>query len=135
MNFMYARHPDELLFEKLKYLYEPIPNMAIVLDLELYKKGITQIYVFDIESKIYYEFINSDMASTDRETIVWTSLKNNFVTIYTKQIRLSFDLDKNEIDDYEDLNLRSHFVKLDMRQQAELLVYELNHPKPEKPDC
>ncbi len=132
---MYYRHADELLFEKLKYLYKPIEGLAVVLDLELYKKGIQQVYVFHIESDIYYEFINSDMASTERETIIWTSLKNNFVTMYAKQIRLSFDLDKNELVDYENLNLRSHFIKLDIRQQAELLIYELNHPKLEKPDC
>ncbi len=132
---MYYRHPDEILFEELKFLYKPIQDVAIVLDLELYKKGITQVYVFDIKSSIYYEFINSKLASIYRETIIWTSLKKQSVSMYSKKLRISFDLDKEEIDGYENLNFRHHFVKLNMKQQAELLIFELNNPKPTKPDC
>jgi hypothetical protein len=129
------RHADELLFEELKYLYQPIVGLAVVLDLELYKKGIQQVYVFDIESEIYYQFINSEMASTYRETIIWTSLKKKSVTMYSKKLLIDFDLDSKSIYRYEDLNYRPHFVKLSIKQQAELLIFQLNNPDSEKPDC
>ncbi len=132
---MYYRHSDELLFEKIKYLYQPIDGTAIILDLELYKKGIRQTYVFDIESTIYYEFINSEMASTHRETIIWTSIKRKSVSMYSKKVIIDFDLESKSIDRYEDLNYRPHFVKLSIKQQAELLIFQLNNPEPEKPDC
>jgi hypothetical protein len=131
----YPRHPDEILFEKLKYFIQPIKDLAIILDLDLYRKGITQMYVFEHKSKEFMQFINCELASNERNFMLWVYLQERYVEIDTKNIRLSYNLEKNELNDYVNLNTRGHFIQLSMKQQMECLVYELNHPKPEKPDC
>lgn len=63
---MYYRHANELLFEELKFLYKPIEGLAVVLDLELYKKGIQQVYVFHVGSAEHDQFINAHMCINER---------------------------------------------------------------------
>lgn len=131
----YPRHEDELLFEELKFFIQPIKDLAIILDLDLYRNGITQFYVFEHSSQEFMQFINCEMASNDRDFMLWVYLQERYVEIDTNNIRISYNLEKNELYEYVNLNTRGHFVQLNLKQQMECLVYELNHPKPEKPEC
>ena len=107
---MYYRHPDELIFEELKYLYQPIEGAAIVLDLELYMKGIRQIYVFHAGSAEHDWFINAHMCLNERPFMQYVSSKKEFVSMYTPNFSLTFDLIKNQLDHYIDNNIRPFFL-------------------------
>lgn len=132
---IYPRHPDEILFEKLKFFIQPIKDLAIILDLDLYRKGITQIYVFEHNSQEFKHFINCELASKNRDFMLWVYLQERYVEIHTTNISISYNLHKNQLEDYENLNTRGHFIQLNLKQQMECMVFELNHPKSEKPDC
>ncbi len=131
----YPSHEDEILFEKLKFFIEPIKDLAIILDLDFYRKGITQTYVFEIGTDEHDQFINAYMCFNKRAFIQYVSARKTFVSMYSRNFSFYFDLEINELTEYVDSNVRPYFINRDIRQQAELLVYELNHPKPEKPDC
>jgi hypothetical protein len=129
----YPRHPDEILFEKLKYFIQPIKDLAIILDLDLYKKGITQMYVFEAKAKEYDRFLNNFMSLQNKSFVIYVWAEKKFVDMCTENFSISYDFEIKMIDEYTDFNMRPSFLSL--KQQVECLIYELNHPKLEKPDC
>ncbi len=129
----YPRHEDEILFEKLKFFIQPIKDLGIILDLDLYRKGITQMYVFELQNKEYDRFLNNFLCLNKKSFVLYVWGKKKFVDMCTENFSISYDFEQKMIDEYIDFNNRPSFLTL--RQQAECLVYELNHPKPKKPDC
>ncbi len=130
---IYPRHSDEILFEKLKFFIQPIKDLAIILDLDFYRRGITQMYVFELQNKDYDRFLNNFLCLNKKSFVLYVWGKKKFVDMCTENFSISYDFEQKMIDEYIDFNIRPSFLTL--RQQAECLVYELNHPKPEKPDC
>ncbi len=130
---IYPRHSDEILFEKLKFFIQPIKDLGIILDLDLYRKGITQLYVFELQNKEYDRFLNNFLCLNKKSFVLYVWGKKKFVDMCTENFSISYDFELKMIDEYTDFNIRPSFLTL--RQQAECLVYELNHPKPEKQDC
>lgn len=130
---IYPRHPDEILFEKLKFFIQPIKNLGIILDLDLYRKGIMQLYVFELKTKEYDRFLNNFLCRNKKSFVLYVWGKKKFVDMCTENFSINFNLDSKTLDTYIDCNVRPSFLSL--KQQAVALVFELNHPKPEKPDC
>lgn len=53
----------------------------------------------------------------------------------SKFLYIWFDLDKNQIIEFRDLTPNPYKLKRTIKQEAELLIYDLQNPKSRRPPC
>lgn len=122
-------------FEEIKAKYEPIVGLHITLDLDAYKAGKEVLYKFPMDSEEYQQ-LNISFTVQEKERVTIGIYKNKgFIFYHGHLLHLRFDLEKNEIKEFCDLTPNPYKLNRTMKQQIELLAYELTYPKPRKPAC
>lgn len=123
------------LFEEIKSKYKPIEGYHLVLDLVAYRNGKEILFKFKLGSEVYRILVNTKYACGNLDCVIITFSNRKIVSLNSKYAYLRYDLDKTDLLEFEDRTVNHHNIKRTLRQQAELLVYELNNPKPQKPIC
>lgn len=107
----------------------------MVLDLDAYKQGVEILTQFEYDSDEYLRLINIEYYDKQKEIVIISSNKGNTVMLNSKILYVEYDCDKKEIIELQDFTPNSYKIKRTLTQQMELLVYDLNNPKPAKPIC
>ena len=106
-----------------------------ILDLDEYKKGKVNINKFDFNSEEYRKLVNIEAYEKNKEIVIISSNGVNCLQYDSKSLYLMFDYDKNIVFEFLDRAPNPNGLKRTMKQQMDLLFYELTHPKPDKPIC
>lgn len=122
-------------FNEIKNKYKPIKNRHLVLDLDAYKLGQEIIKSFEIGSEEYFQLINVERYEKKLEQVIITSNRYNSICFHSKLLIVEYNYDTNEIEHFEDLTPDPYKLNRSMKQEIELLLFELNNPKPRKPAC
>lgn len=123
------------IFEEIKNKFKPIKGFHLVLDLDEYKKGQAIINKFEFKSEEYRKLVNIDAYEKNKEIVIISSNGGNCLQYDSKSLFLMFDYDKNIVFEFLDKAQNPFKLKRTLKQEMELLVYELTHPKPDKPVC
>lgn len=123
------------LFEEIKNKYKPLAGFHLLLDLDAYKQGVEILTKFDFDSDEYHKVVNIEYNEKEKEKVIITSNRRNSISMSSKFLYIWFDLDKNQLIEFSDLTPNPYKLKRTMVQEMELLVYDLNNPKPRKPAC
>ena len=123
------------LFEEIKSKYKPTPGFHLVLDLDAYKQGEEIIQKFEFDSDEYLNLINIEHYDKNTEIVIITSNLGNSLHYISKALRIRYDYDKALLIEFEDYAPNPFKIKRTLKQQVELLVYDLNNPKPAKKIC
>lgn len=126
---------EMLLFEEIKNKYKPIEGYHLLLDLDEYKKGKEILTKYEYDSDEYFRVINIEYNEKEKEKVIITSNKRNSISMTSKVLYIWFDLDRNQLIEFQDLTPNPYKLKRTMRQEMELLAYDLTNPKPRKPAC
>lgn len=124
-----------LLFEELKKKYSPIQGFHLLLDLDAYKQGVEILTQYSYDSDEYFKTVNIDYNEKEKEKVIITSNKRNSISMTSKILYIWFDLDKNQIIEFRDLTPNPFKLKRTLKQETDLLIYELQNPQPRKPAC
>jgi hypothetical protein len=124
-----------ILFEEIKVKFKPIKGYRLLLDLDAYKCGETILTKFELDAENYHQIVNIEYNEKEKEKVIITANNKNTIYYESKLLRICYDYDKNEITELEDLTLNPYQLKRSLTQQIELLVFDLNNPKPQKPAC
>lgn len=123
------------LFEEIRNKYKPIEGYHLVLDLDAYKQGEEILLKFEFDSDEYLNLINIESYDKNKEIVIITSNTRNSILYNSRILFARYDLDKNQLIEFQDLTPSPYKIKRTMAQQMERLVYDLNNPKPRKPIC
>lgn len=123
------------LFVEIKNKYKPIKDFYLVLDLEEYKKGKDIVSKFSFDSEEYLRLVNIEAYEKNKEIVIISSNGTNCLQYDSKSLFLMFDYDRNIVYEFMDRAPNPFGLKRTLQQQIDLLVYDLNHPKPDKPVC
>lgn len=123
------------LFEEIKNKYRPIKGFHLVLDLDAYKMGKEIIHKFRFDSEEYLYFVNVERHEKNIEIVLITSNIMNTLHYFSKALRVRYNYDKELLLEFEDYAPNPYKLNRTLEHQVELLVYDLNHPKPQKPVC
>lgn len=123
------------LFEEIINKYKPIRGCHLLLDLDAYKQGQEILTKFAIGSDEYHKVVNIEYNEKQKEKVIITSNIKNGISYNSKILYARYDCNKRQIVEFEDLTPNPYKLKRTLEQQMELLVYELNNPKPSKPIC
>jgi hypothetical protein len=124
-----------ILFEEIKNKFSPIEGYRLLLDLDAYKCGETILTKFELYDENFHQIVNIEYNEKEKERVIFTSTVENSISYSSKLLRICYDYDKNEITELEDLTPSPYQLKRTLVQQIELLVFDLNNPKPRKPAC
>lgn len=123
------------IFEEIKNKFKPIKGFHLVLDLDEYKKGQAIIRKFELKSEEYRKFVNIEAYEKNKEIVIISSNGGNCLQYDSKSLFLMFDYDRDIVFEFLDKAQKPHKLKRTLKQQMDLLVYDLTHPKPDKPVC
>lgn len=123
------------LFEEIKNKYKPIEGYYLVLDLDAYKRGEEIITKFEFDSYEYHQAVNIEAHEKNKEIVIITSNRCNSIHYNSHSLFVMFNFDKNLMLEFFDKTPNPYRLNRTLRQEMELLAYELNHPKPKKPAC
>jgi hypothetical protein len=124
-----------ILFEEIKNKFKPIKGYRLLLDLDAYKYGETILTKFELNAQNYHQIVNIEYNEKEKEKVIITANHKNTIYYESKLLRICYDYDKNEITELEDLTPNTYQLKRTLAQQIELLIFDLNNPKPRKPAC
>jgi hypothetical protein len=124
-----------ILFEEIKNKFSPIKGHHLLLDLDAYKCGETILTKFELDAENYHQIVNIEYNEKEKEKVIITGNKKNTISYSSKILRIRYDYDKKQIIELEDLTPSPYQLKRTLKQQMELLVFDLNNPKPRKPAC
>lgn len=123
------------IFEEIRNKYKPIIGFHLVLDLDEYKKGQIIIRKFELKSEEYRKLVNIETYEKNKEIVIISSNVRKCLQYDSKSLFLMYDYDKNIVFEFFDKAQNPKNLKRTMRQQIDLLVFDLTHPKPDKPIC
>ena len=126
---------DMKIFEEIRNKYKPIKGFHLVLDLDEYKKGQTIIRKFELKSEEYRKLVNIETYEKNKEIVIISSNVRKCLQYDSKSLFLMYDYDKNIVFEFFDKAQNPKNLKRSMKQQIDLLVFDLTHPKPDKPIC
>ncbi len=126
---------DMKIFEEIRNKYKPIKGFHLVLDLDEYKKGQTIIRKFELKSEEYRKLVNIETYEKNKEIVIISSNVRKCLQYDSKSLFLMYDYDKNIVFEFFDKAQNPKNLKRTMKQQIDLLVFDLTHPKSEKPIC
>ena len=122
-------------FKEIISKYRPVKDYHLVLDLADYKSGKETIYKYKIGSKKYRNYINVECHEKNIDIVIITSNKGNQITYRSQYLYAIFCCDRNEFIEIEDLRSSKRLFERTMKQEIELLFFELHNPQPVKPLC
>ncbi|MEK6627684.1 MAG: hypothetical protein AABY53_03585 [Bdellovibrionota bacterium] len=122
-------------FKEIIPKYRPINGYHLVLDLADYKSGKETICRYRIGSKKYRNYINVECHDKNIDIVMITSNKCNQITNRSKYLYAVFCYDQKVFTEIEDLSPSIKLFNRTIRQETELLFFELNNPQPIKPFC
>lgn len=123
------------IFEEIKNKYKPIAGFHLVLDLDAYKEGEEIITKFEFGSEEYFYLVSIERHEKNKEIVLISSYAMNTMHYFSKALRARYDYDKDLLLEFEDYAPNPYKLNRSLRHEMELLVYELTHPKPDKPAC
>lgn len=123
------------LFEEIINKYKPIKGYHLLLDLDAYKQGQEILTKFVVGCDEYHKVVNIEYNEKQKEKVIITSNIKNGISYNANILYARYDCDKKQIVEFEDYTPSPYKLKRTLEQQMELLVYELNNPKPCKPIC
>ena len=123
------------LFEEIKNKYQPIKNYHLVLDLDAYKIGKEIIHKFEFDSEEYFYLVNIEAREKNKEIVIITSNGEGFIEYDSNKLYLLYNYSKKLMQDFHDKTPNPYGLKRSLKHQMKLLVFDLTHPKAEKPVC
>ncbi len=123
------------LFEEIKNKYKPIEGYHLILDLDAYRKSKEMLFKFKIGSEVYRLLVNSKYANGNKECVIISGNVKKTIVFDSKILYLEYDFDRNVIVDFFDKAPNPYKLNRSLKHQMKLLVFDLTHPKSEKPAC
>ena len=124
-----------ILFEEIKNKFKPIKGYRLLLDLDAYKYGETILTKFELNAQNYHQIVNIEYNEKEKEKVIITGNKKNTIMYRSKILYARFDYDLGQLIEFQDYTPNAYQLKRNLKQQMELLVFDLNNPKPIKPIC
>lgn len=126
---------EMLTFKEIIHRYKPIKGFHLVLDLADYKSGKESLGKYKFGCRKYRQYVNSECHEKNIDIVIITSNMGNQITYRSKFLYAKYCYDRNEFIEIEDPQPFKMKIKRTMRQEIELLFFELNNPQPIKPIC
>jgi hypothetical protein len=124
-----------ILFEEIKNKFKPIKGYRLLLDLDAYKCGETILIKFELNAQNYHQIVNIEYNEKEKEKVIITGNKKNTIMYRSKILYARFDYDLGQLIEFQDYTPNAYQLKRNLKQQMELLVFDLNNLKPIKPIC